>query len=375
MNPALRDLQQPELFPGHIPEIATFQPGAPTQWLDGGAVVLDENGRAREWDASLQAWWENMGNHVSDHFWTALSKLAAGSPEQVSILAASQGTFAEAVVHLTVAPNHALRIERVRVPDGAVVRLSSVLPQTHDLVSSESQMAVGALSNSMVREIWKRMLHAENQLATLMRRSPGVVFSQRTDFTFRAANDHLEELTGIPNPEWQRHGELFWRLVHDSDVEFLRQQIRASALTEQPVTSTYRIRHAQTGRIAYILEQRQATLSPDGTLLGYEGVWVDVTRQTLAERRLFASAWKETLAVLTLGMAHDFGNMLAGIHALSESFLAQVQPDHPFYEGLGLIKKNALQTSQLVNRMVNLHQGQPGERGYLVHPASVYLDS
>ena len=102
----------------------------------------------------------------------------------------------------------------------------------------------------------------------------------------------------------------------------------------------------------------------DSLLLGYEVVWLDVTRQTIAEKRLSTAAWKETLAVLTLGMAHDFTNIIAGIHSLSESFLARMDGRHPFHEGLSLVKKNSLQASQLVKRMVNLHLGQTGERNY-----------
>ena len=167
-------------------------------------VLLDGDGRAKEWEASLRAWWESLGNRRDAPFWATLSNLSAGAAEQINTLALGHGTFAEAVVHLRVAPTHLLRVERVRLKEGALVRLSSILPQAQDLVSGEVPVATDAMPASVVREIWKRMLHAETQLATLMRRSPGVVFSQRLDFTFRVANDHLEELTGIPNPEWQR---------------------------------------------------------------------------------------------------------------------------------------------------------------------------
>ena len=119
-----------------------------------------------------------------------------------------------------------------------------------------------------------------------------------------------------------------------------------------------------TGRVAYILEHRQPAISHNGLLLGYEVVWLDVTRQTIAEKRLSTAAWKETLAVLTLGMAHDFTNIIAGIHSLSESFLSALEPAHPFHEGLSLIKKSSLQASQLVQRMISLHLGQTGERNY-----------
>jgi two-component system cell cycle sensor histidine kinase/response regulator CckA len=93
-------------------------------------------------------------------------------------------------------------------------------------------------------------------------------------------------------------------------------------------------------------------------------VWLDVTRQTIAEKRLSTAAWKETLAVLTLGMAHDFRNMMAGIHSLSESYLHEVDSKHPFREGLALIKKNSQHASQLVHGIINLHLGEPGERNY-----------
>jgi signal transduction histidine kinase len=112
------------------------------------------------------------------------------------------------------------------------------------------------------------------------------------------------------------------------------------------------------------MEHRQPHVSRGGLLLGYEGVWLDVTRQTIAERRLSSAAWKETLSVLTMGLAHDFGNVMAGIHALSESFLDQVGDGHEFNEGLTLIKKNAQQASQLVHRIINLHQGRTGESNY-----------
>jgi two-component system cell cycle sensor histidine kinase/response regulator CckA len=65
-----------------------------------------------------------------------------------------------------------------------------------------------------------------------------------------------------------------------------------------------------------------------------------------------------------MGLAHDFGNVMAGIHALSESFLDQLGPGHGFNEGLGLIKGNARQASQLVHRIINLHQGKTGESHY-----------
>jgi signal transduction histidine kinase len=153
-------------------------------------------------------------------------------------------------------------------------------------------------------------------------------------------------------------------VVHESDAEELKQQIKQANRTPGGVSVTYRVKNLKTGRVAYILEHRQAVVTNSNLVLGYEGVWLDITRQTIAEKRLSTAAWKETLAVLTMGLAHDFSNVMAGIHSLSESFLAQVDSLHPFHEGLTLIKQNSLQASQLVQRIINLHHGKTGERNY-----------
>ena len=157
----------------------------------------------------------------------------------------------------------------------------------------------------------------------MTRRWPCVMFSQRPDFGVQFASPNIEELTGISAGGLGRRPQLFWQLVHEADAAELQQQCKRAAQTGQAVTNTYRIRHALTGRVAYILEGRQPAISRNGLLLGFEVVWLDVTRQTIAERRLSTAAWKETLAVLTLGMAHDFTNIIAGIHSLSEQFLEQ----------------------------------------------------
>ena len=81
------------------------------------------------------------------------------------------------------------------------------------------------------------------------------------------------------------------------------------------MSSTFRLRHAQTGRVIYVWEHRQAVRSRNGLLLGYEGIWLDITRQTIAERRLSTLAWKESMGVLTMGLTHDFTNLLAGVAA------------------------------------------------------------
>jgi len=300
-----------------------------------------------------RSFWETMGN-LSVNWQAALARLRESSApfERIDLKLASEAAH----------PPQWFTLEIGRGPQNAFARLSSTLPPLADL--EEGIWDEHLRNDAARREMFVRLLRAEARLEGLTRRWPCVIFSQRPDFSLQFASPNIKELTGMDAADWSGVRGRFWDLVHESDAAELQQQFKRAAQTGAAVTNTYRIRHVVTGRVAYILEHRQPAISQSGLLLGYEVVWLDVTRQTIAEKRLLTAAWKETLAVLTLGMAHDFTNIIAGIHSLSESFLSSLEPQHPFYEGLALIKKSSLQASQLVQRMISLHLGQTGERNY-----------
>lgn len=352
-----------------VPQAANDAPAPeagklPGAWLDGGYALLDLEQRVVAIN-SLLANWLGMGENelpgrvfpeiisrkIPD--WEAHWQKAASDPGLFGQWSFPTGT-GEVRQFFTV--------EWVRQPSGWCVRLQSIVPPQKDLAETGWDEYMG--SESARRNMFVRLLRAEAQLDNLINRWPGVIFSQRTDFTFSFVSPQIELMTGIPFEQWRSQSDRFWQLVHEADQAELRQQIKRSLHTPAGVTSTYRIRHAKTGQVAYLMEHRQAIRSRNGLLLGYEGVWLDVTRQTIAEKRLSTAAWKETLGILTMGLAHDFSNIMAGIHSLSESFICQIEPDHAFHEGLTLIKKQSMQASQLVHRIIQLHHGKPGDRNY-----------
>ncbi|MBK8001175.1 MAG: PAS domain-containing protein [Verrucomicrobia bacterium] len=193
---------------------------------------------------------------------------------------------------------------------------------------------------------------------------PGVLFRQKPDLTFATATPYLAEVTGCSIDEWRNQSGLFWRVVHELDVDLVQQHLDDVAASGEGRSCSFRLRHKGTGRIAYISEFRRASRDSSGQLTGYEGLWMNITQQALAERRLATAAWKETLGLLTLGLSHDFNNLLAGIMGLSEAYLSQIEPNHPFREGLQLVHKNSQQAAQLIRRIAQLHRGRTGTRGY-----------
>ena len=338
----------------------------PRSWLEGGAATLDRAGCILAVNEPLCIWLEKSADSLLGcSFWETLAGLSADWRASLARLRESVTPFER--VNLKLAPDSArppqwFTLEVARGPQNSFARVSSMLPPLADL---EEGIWDEHLHNEAARrEMFVRLLRAEARLEGLTRRWPCVIFSQRPDFSLQFASPNIKELTGMDASDWSTHRGRFWDLVHESDAPELQQQFKRAVQSGTPVTNTYRIRHFVSGRVAYILEHRQPAISQSGLLLGYEVVWLDVTRQTIAEKRLSTAAWKETLAVLTLGMAHDFTNIIAGIHSLSESFLSSLDPAHPFHEGLSLIKKSSLQASQLVQRMIALHLGQTGERAY-----------
>lgn len=349
---------------GLFPNNPSSSPVSPDTWLESGYANLDSSHRIIAVNSLLSNW---IGikeeTLIRQSFGEVIRRKIPHWDQTWQTIEQDPAVFGKCSFSLSEREvRQFFVLEWTRHASGSCIRIQSILPPQSDLAEHAWDQYLG--NESARRNMYIRLLRAEAQLDNLINRWPGVIFSQRTDFTYHFVSPQIEKLTGIPFQEWQTQPNRFWQIVHEADQEELRQQIKRSMHHASGVTSTYRIRHAKTGQVAYLMEHRQAIRSGNGLLLGYEGVWLDVTRQTIAEKRLSTAAWKETLGVLTMGLAHDFSNIMAGIHSLSESFLTQIEAGHPFQEGLALIKKQSMQASQLVHRIIQLHHGKPGDRNY-----------
>ncbi len=349
---------------GELAEAMAAPSVASARWLNGGIARLDPQGCLADASDALLYWLDTDLTAVRGRDFAAL--VGQRFPEwEAALRRLLEGAPTFDQVELASADAHApqrFSVETFCHQGVRFVRLQSVLPPLKEL--EESGLSDDAWREGPAREVYLRLLRAETQLDNLIHRWPGVVFSQRPDFSFSFVSPRIEEMTGVTASDWRRSTRYFWEVVHEADVESLQQRLQQAAGARTGLTSTYRIRHIETGRVSYVWEHRQATRSANGLLLGFEGLWLDISRQTIAEKRLSAMAWKENFGVLTMGLAHDLSNIMAGILSLSETFQADLSADHPFQEGLALIKRNATQASQMVRRVRQLHEGKSGERSY-----------
>jgi PAS domain S-box-containing protein len=345
------------------------KPGVPlcvsvaATWLDGGTAVLNGEGNILSVNHSLATWFEATPGELTGQ---ALAKLLGQRDAQWET--AFRDALAQPAafdrLELPGSNNRAaerLAIEICRHGDVLFVRLESVLPPARDLEELFPEPCWGRLA---VHQTFQRVIRAEAQLENLSYRWPGIIFSQRPDFSFAFVSPKIEELTGVSAQEWRRNSKYFWDVIHESDADPLTARLRGGLRSPADMTGTFRIRHVQTGRVSYLWEHRQPVRSSNGLLLGYEGIWLDITRQTIAERRLLNMSWKENLGTLTIGLAHDFCNIMTGIISLSETYEASLEENSSLREGLNLIRSTAMQAGQLSMRLRQLHQGSPGERNY-----------
>jgi signal transduction histidine kinase len=189
---------------------------------------------------------------------------------------------------------------------------------------------------------------------------PSVSFRQRRDFSFERISPDVAAMTGVPAERWQREKDLFLQVVEDS-VSVLRQ-VEAAAHTPDGVVHSFRLRNPLDERLCWIVECRRTVLDTTGSVVAYEGFWLDLTRMAHVEERLATAAWREALSPVTMGVVHDFNNALTGILSLSEFFHQQTNAQHPFHEGLALIKQNTHQAARLAHRLMRLHHDKPGRR-------------
>ena len=193
---------------------------------------------------------------------------------------------------------------------------------------------------------------------------PGVLFRQDSDLQFTFVSPRIEDWTGLPIETWLKDPAVFLQCAHEADVERVRQHLQSAAAATAQLPFQFRFRHTATGRITHIHEVRGPARGSSGAPEGHEGFWQNVSELAQAGLRLESANWAEMLSRLTPGFAHDVNNVIAGVHGLSDTFLSQLPPEHPFHEGLTLVRRNTQQAAQFVQRLQQLHLPRTGDRAY-----------
>ena len=216
-----------------------------------------------------------------------------------------------------------------------------------------------------------RLQKAEARLADYLMHFPGIFFTQRPDLSFSYLSKGIRKMFPNDYEGFLRNGGLFQGFIFEKDREHFHKQLSENSGKTETFSFTYRVKLPPGGQLVYLMDIRTPTITSNGKLLGYEGVLLDVTRQSIAEHRVSNSVWREGLATLTNGLVHDFSNLMAGIYSISELYHGMLEKDDPMANGLGQIKKSSMQAQKLVRRIIDLHRETSSSRA--VHDLKLLL--
>ena len=214
-----------------------------------------------------------------------------------------------------------------------------------------------ALASTLIR-----LQKAESRLSDYISNFPGIFFTQRADLTFSYLSRGLQKLFPQEYREFSRNGGLFIGKVFEQDREHFHHMLSSNCKRSETFSFSYRIELPPNGQIIYLLDVRTPIITATGRLIGYDGVFIDITRQAIAEHRVSNSIWREGLATLTNGLVHDFSNLMAGIYSISELYHGMMEKDDPMANGMGQIRKSTMQAQKLVRRIIDLHREKPASR-------------
>lgn len=248
----------------------------------------------------------------------------------------------------------------VKYAENAVISLSPALAPHDSLKEAfmgDLMNDPRALANTLIR-----LQKAESRLSDYVSNFPGIFFTQRTDMTFSYLSRGIRRMFPNEYGEFSRNSGLFLNKIFEKDREHFLNALNANSKSAETFSFSYRIQLPPTGQIVYLLDVRTPIVTATQKLLGYDGVFIDITRQAIAEHRLSNSVWREGLATLTNGLVHDFSNLMAGIFSISELYHGMMEKDDPMANGMGQIKKSAMQAQKLVRRIIDLHREKPATR-------------
>ncbi len=255
-----------------------------------------------------------------------------------------------------------LRLNRLRFDHKLFVTLSPDLAPEN--VLQDASISDYLPQREVVAQLFMRLQSSESRLNNYIRNFPGYFFCQRPDLSFTSIDPKFEKLTGLPLKNLLKNGGAFLECIYEKDRNFFLSEIDRNSRRARTFSVSYRMRKANHAGILYLLDVRTPLYSSTGLLFGYEGVWLDISRQAIAENRLTSTSWKENLATITGGLVHDFSNIMAGIHSLSELYHENLDPSHSMFKGMEQIKKNSMQAQKLVRRIIDLNRDNAGHRDY-----------
>ena len=241
------------------------------------------------------------------------------------------------------------------------VTLAPVMCPGGEAKLAENSLSLdGANLQAVLRELFLRTKQQESRFQYFVRHLPGAHFQQDPQCRFTLIKSALEELLGGESVHELEAGVEWLDWVHPSDRAEVSANLARCNEAHLPTSCRFRLLLPHGDKVLHLMELRIPVRGIDGSLGGFEGLWLDLTREELAQEQLQHSAWKDSLAQISGSLSHDFNNLLSGLVSLSELLLMDVEESDELYQTASLIKDTTLQARELSGRIISLNREERG---------------
>src|SRR3954452_7427541 len=230
------------------------------------------------------------------------------------------------------------------------------------------------LDVTATRRAEQQLARAERRYKTLVEQSPVVTYIDAYTNTDDAVEDQppiyispqVEELLGYTPKEWTSDADLWERILHPEDREWVVTQLRRHGRSTKPYGMEYRLQ-GKDGSVVWVHDWAIVIRDDEGNPKYWQGVMVDITgekrseelEQALEQERVSADQLREmdeTKNTFIQAVSHDLRTPLAAILGMAltlERDDVQLEPDDA-KEMAGRIAANARKLDRLVNDLLDL---------------------
>jgi PAS domain S-box-containing protein len=181
-------------------------------------------------------------------------------------------------------------------------------------------------------ELERRLIDVEASLAALLERLPGVVYalSPEAPNSVLYVSPQIQALLGVSAADCVDDSELWDRVVHPDDLEWVAAECERTNQTGEPFSGEYRMRTAD-GQMRWVHDEAVLIRAGDGRPLFWQGILTDITTSHLTAERLAEALDREQEAAhqLTAALEREraAAEHLRAVDEMKTTFLQAVSHD------------------------------------------------
>jgi PAS domain S-box-containing protein len=205
----------------------------------------------------------------------------------------------------------------------------AILTDLAGLVMTQIQLRAELATRS---ELERRLIEVEASLQALLERLPGVVYalSPETPNPVLYISPQIQTLLGVSAADCIGDLELWDRLVHPEDREWVAAECERTNQTGEPFSGEYRMRTVD-GQVRWVHDDAVLIRAGDGRRLFWQGILTDITTSRLTAERLAEALDREQEAAQQLAAALEreraAAEHLRAVDEMKTTFLQAVSHD------------------------------------------------